>query len=237
MALFTDVHAITFDIDNTLFDLSAVLEIAMAEAVHELHSRVGEDVAGHVDVAHLAELREAAAEEMAHERGTHGDWLVEVRRLSFRRLVEALQVPNGSELVEHIAEAFFRARYGRVTLYDGAHEALADLRQRYVLGIITNGNSSLADTPIQDFFRCNVIASERGWAKPDIRIFEAAAVDLGVAAEHIVHLGDSLPEDIAGAQAAGMRAVWFNPERLVNDSDVVPNAEIQSFRELTSLFG
>jgi putative hydrolase of the HAD superfamily len=235
MAPFTDVRAITFDIDNTLFDLSAVLERAMADAVLELHSHVEPGVADHVDIAHLAQLREAVAEEMAHERDTHGDWLVEVRRESFRRLVADLGVPNGTELTEHVAEAFFRARHGGITLYAGALEALTELRERFTLGIITNGNSSLADTPIRDFFACNIVASERGWSKPDVRIFEAAARELDLEPQHMLHIGDSLPEDIAGAQAAGLRAIWFNPVGLVNESDVVPDAEIQRFEELPPL--
>lgn len=236
MTPFTDVRAITFDIDNTLFDLSAVLEAAMADAVLELQARVDPGVADHVDVAHLAALREAVAEEMAHERDTHGDWLVEVRRESFRRLVRDLSVPNAGELAQQVAEAFFRRRHSGVTLYPGALDAIERLQQRFVLGVITNGNSSIADTPIHVMFRSIVVASECGWSKPDGRIFALACEELDIEPRHIVHIGDSLPEDIAGAQAAGIRTIWFNPDVHVNDSDVVPDAELRRYADLQGLF-
>jgi FMN phosphatase YigB (HAD superfamily) len=33
---------------------------------------------------------------------------------------------------------------------------------------------------------------------------------LGLRAEEVVHVGDSLTADVAGAQAAGIAAVWVN---------------------------
>ncbi len=45
-----------------------------------------------------------------------------------------------------------------------------------------------------------------GWAKPDERIFEAAANDLGLAGDEILHVGDSLKEDVKGASKAGWQS-------------------------------
>lgn len=50
-----------------------------------------------------------------------------------------------------------------------------------------------------------------GVEKPDARIFALALERLGVAAEHAVHIGDSWPADVAGALAAGWRAIWYLP--------------------------
>ena len=60
-----------------------------------------------------------------------------------------------------------------------------------------------------------VIVSERaGVSKPDPRIFAIALEELDVRPEEAVMVGDSWKADIAGARAAGLRPVWFNPRRL-----------------------
>ena len=42
--------------------------------------------------------------------------------------------------------------------------------------------------------------------------FDAALSRLGVPASHAVMVGDSLANDIRGAQAAGLEAVWLSTE-------------------------
>ena len=46
--------------------------------------------------------------------------------------------------------------------------------------------------------------------KPDSRIFEAALDGLRLPASEVVHIGDDVVADVAGAKAVGMRAIWFN---------------------------
>jgi putative hydrolase of the HAD superfamily len=47
-------------------------------------------------------------------------------------------------------------------------------------------------------------------AKPDPRLFQIALDRLGMAAGDAVFAGDRVQIDVRGAQAAGMRAVWFD---------------------------
>ena len=49
-----------------------------------------------------------------------------------------------------------------------------------------------------------------GATKPDARIFNAALAAAGVAAAEAVMIGDAWHTDVAGAVAAGVRAVWLN---------------------------
>lgn len=58
-----------------------------------------------------------------------------------------------------------------------------------------------------------VVASyEIGAEKPDPEIFEAALALLppSVARGRVLHVGDSMPEDVRGAEAVGLRAVWLD---------------------------
>ena len=53
-------------------------------------------------------------------------------------------------------------------------------------------------------------SAEVGWRKPSPRIFEAAMRVLGTGAARTVMVGDSETADVAGAHAAGMRAVLLS---------------------------
>jgi putative hydrolase of the HAD superfamily len=75
-----------------------------------------------------------------------------------------------------------------------------DSRLRAVLGGL--GLSSLVDTVIH--------SSHAGAAKPDPAIFHATLAALGVPPARAAHVGDRVDEDIAGAHAAGMRAVLLD---------------------------
>jgi putative hydrolase of the HAD superfamily len=56
-----------------------------------------------------------------------------------------------------------------------------------------------------------------GAAKPDPRIFEVALARAGVARAEAVHIGDTLTQDAAGAEAAGITPIHFDPLRACRD--------------------
>jgi FMN hydrolase / 5-amino-6-(5-phospho-D-ribitylamino)uracil phosphatase len=97
--------------------------------------------------------------------------------------------------------------------FEGVVETIDGLRGRYSLGVITNGDGKLQRAK---WLRLNlgielvVISAEFGFEKPDPRIFARACSLAGVAANEAVFVGDRLDVDVAGAKAAGIRAVWFN---------------------------
>jgi putative hydrolase of the HAD superfamily len=79
------------------------------------------------------------------------------------------------------------------------------------LVVVSNWDISLHDvlqetglTPLLD----DVLSSaEVGHSKPDPAIFVAALERAGLPAGEVVHIGDSVEEDVAGARAAGIEAV------------------------------
>jgi putative hydrolase of the HAD superfamily len=58
-----------------------------------------------------------------------------------------------------------------------------------------------------------LVSADYAVRKPSPLLFETAAARLGVAPADVWFVGDRLDTDIAGARAAGMTTVWFNPER------------------------
>lgn len=57
--------------------------------------------------------------------------------------------------------------------------------------------------------------------KPRKELFEYALKSTGLSAEDVVHIGDSLSSDIAGAASVGIRAIWVNRSQREVAKDVV----------------
>jgi putative hydrolase of the HAD superfamily len=82
------------------------------------------------------------------------------------------------------------------------------------LVVVSNWDSSLADVldriGIGEQVDGVVTSAGAGAAKPDPAIFRVALARVGVRAAQALHIGDSLVEDVAGARAAGVGAVWLD---------------------------
>ena len=103
----------------------------------------------------------------------------------------------------------------RFRAFDDAPPALMQLRDRGLrLVCVSNWDYALPEVlervgvlPLLD----GVITSAAvGARKPDPRIFHEALEVAGCSAEEALHVGDSSEEDVAGAEAAGVRAVLLD---------------------------
>ncbi len=96
---------------------------------------------------------------------------------------------------------------------------LSRLSQRFQLSLLTNGAPAMQRTKVstsglEAFFDTIFVGGEFTRGKPHPAIFEAALEEAGCRPEQVVHVGDSLLHDIAGAQAVGIHGVWLNRKRL-----------------------
>jgi putative hydrolase of the HAD superfamily len=125
-------------------------------------------------------------------------------------------------------------------LVDGVAETLPLLAERYALAVVCDAAMTpgrvlrqvLALHGLEEWFDAFFFSDEHHWSKPDRRAFLTPLAALGVAPHEAVHVGDIQRTDIAGAQAAGLRAVHFVG---INSSDLpVSSAEavVTRFSEL-----
>jgi HAD superfamily hydrolase (TIGR01509 family) len=125
-------------------------------------------------------------------------------------------------------------------LAPGALETLTALRE---LGLATAlvSNAGMTTAPnlrlmmrhycIEDLFDQLLFSDELQLAKPDPRIFQAAARDLGVEPEDCAFVGDNPHNDVAGSLAVGMFAVQIGAK--VRDGiTAVPSLRIETLSEL-----
>lgn len=109
-----------------------------------------------------------------------------------------------------------------------------------VLGVLSNGWNPLQDLKARRAgFGGTVIASaDLGVQKPDPAAFAALAEQLGLPPARCFYVGDDPKADVAGALAAGFRAVWLDNEGKTYPPELPPPTHvIHSLRELPALAG
>jgi len=105
--------------------------------------------------------------------------------------------------------------------------------------IITNGatqvqKAKIEKTGLDKIFDMVIISDEVGVSKPDPKIFNIALQNLNIKPEEALFVGDNLENDINGCQKAGLKGIWFNPNNLKNDTDIIPFKEINTFNQILS---
>lgn len=124
----------------------------------------------------------------------------------------------------------------------GAREALAVLAAAGVpMGVLSNASfgaevirHDLARHGLADHLAFVMVTADYVVRKPSTLLLEVAATRLGVAAPDIWVVGDRLDTDVAGAKAAGMRAVWLRPPNAAPST--LPDVTVQDWAELRACF-
>lgn len=126
----------------------------------------------------------------------------------------------------------------KTNLFEGCHDVLRELSQKYEMHIITNGFDEVQHIKIEksrlDEYFDQVITSEiAGSKKPDSRIFEYTLDITQTSKEEGLMIGDGIETDIFGARNFGMDQVYFNPNK--NSQPVEATYEISQLSELLDL--
>jgi len=197
-----DIRVITLDLDDTLWEILPVIrraEAALNDWLAKRYPRIPERwprdrrhtlreelVARHADKAHdLTFLRKEMLALMAEDAGYDAS-------------------------LNEAAFAVFDEHRNALETFPDVEPALSKLKRRYRVIAVTNGNADLRKIGIDRWFDGFVSARTAGAAKPDSRIFAAAVQAGGASPTETLHVGDHPHQDVAGAQAAGLRAVWVN---------------------------
>lgn len=198
------IRAISLDLDDTLWPIWPTIERAEAVLHDWLHSHAPTTAQQFANPQALRAVRE---EIQTLRPDLTGD-LIALRRESIRLALQ--RAGDDPALAEPAFEVFYDARQ-RVELFEGALECLAFLSARFPVVAVTNGNADIHRVGIGAHFQTALSANVLGIAKPDPRIFHAAAAAVNVAPHEVLHVGDDATLDAHGALEAGLQAVWFNP--------------------------
>lgn len=224
------LQLISFDLDDTLWDLPPV--IAAAEAELLAWARHQAPALARLPADALQAIRARLVEGQPDLRHR-------ISQLRQRVLFEALRetghpVDEAQELAAIAFEVFISARH-KVQLFPEVESTLQALSQRFRLAVLTNGNADVRRLNLAHHFEVILCAEDLGIGKPDPAPFGEVLRRTGISAERAVHIGDHPLDDIAGAQGAGLRAIWFNPAGKPWAQERRPDAEIRNLAELPGL--
>ena len=182
------VSAVVFDFDYTLTVPDRPRQAVLDEAT---------DAVGAPRLSREAYLD-------AHSRHLDSDTRVPI----FAELLPA----DGDVDPEALADAYREKVADSLRSVEGVASLLADLREEYALGLLTNGPADAQQSKLDRFdwvdeFDVIVITGHLEAGKPDERAFRAVLDDLGVEPGEAVYVGDDPEADVEGAKNAGMHAI------------------------------
>jgi 2-haloalkanoic acid dehalogenase type II len=221
------IRALLFDLDDTLWPITPVIE--RAEAL--LFEWLREQVPLVTERYTIAAMRARRSELMA----ANPRFRVDLWALRHAALHEAFAACDADTTrITEAMDVFTTAR-NQVTLFEDVLECLPRLAERITLGSLTNGAADLQQIGLDHHFSVSLAAHEIGRAKPDPAVFRAACEALALPPSEVAYVGDDLRLDVEGAQKAGLRGLWLNrygAAKPAEQSHIEPDATLASLHEL-----
>jgi HAD superfamily hydrolase (TIGR01549 family) len=221
--------AISFDLDDTLYNNGPVIEqaeLAMQKKLRQLLPQLGL-----IDPDFWWLKRKELALLNPDVRHDVSRW----RLLSLEQGLTELGIRRceAAEIAELAFAAFYKAR-SNLTVPQSSHQLLKALAERYPLVAITNGNADLELLQIRPYFQHSYRAGPGGQMKPFPDMFLRACQQLAIQPRQLLHIGDNSKADVQGALNAGCQAVWLR-QQTDNQTLLLPHLQIDSLQQLTAL--
>ena len=227
------VKAITFDLDDTLWPLFDVIMHAHKSSndyLIEKHPQMQ-------GILFSSEERKKWKELVGQEPDL-ANRLSELRqKVIYELLVENKVAPEEAKSLSKESFEIFLDERHKVVYFDDVLETLENLKNDYILGVITNGNADIKTLKIDHLFDFYLNAEMVNESKPGRKIFDEAARLAGVMPEEICHIGDHPVNDVEGALNAGFQAMWMNAlEKDWEHKDELKVPELKNWKDLESEF-
>lgn len=228
MLTLRDFDAMTFDCYGTLIDWESGLAQALQPILraHDIH--LSDDQA----------LEAFAAAEAAAEQGIYAPYR-EVLAAALRAVGERLGfAPSAAE------QQRFSDSVGDWPPFADSAEALARIKRRFRLGVITNCDDDLfarSSRRLGVAFDWVITAQQARSYKPALRNFELAFERIDVPRARILHVAQSLYHDHVPAKQVGLATVWVNRRHdkagfgATPPAAAAPDLEVPDLHTLTEL--
>ncbi len=160
---------------------------------------------------------------------------LELRTKRFSDLLNHFKAKGDANL---LSQFYLKGLVEEFEFMPSAKEVLQELHGHFELVYITNGLSDvqrprLERSGIERLFSSIIIADEIGHQKPNAAYFQTALHSVNnPLKENVLVIGDNLSADILGGNQFGLDTCWYNYQRKLNNTDVLPKYEIQHFTEL-----
>ena len=199
------IQMITFDLDDTLWDNKPTITNAEIKTRKWIEDRVGAIEWG--DLNDFLQLRETLI-----KKDKSIAWDISKLRIEiFKEKIKGLVSTDDITKLAEDAFAYFLKKRHEIELFPGVEDALKVLSENYILGVLTNGNADIYKLSIGKYFEFSISSLEAQDSKPNKSHFELAKSRLpNLKYSEMLHIGDHQINDIFGAHALGIKALWFN---------------------------
>ncbi len=221
---FPDLKAIVFDLDNTLLDHNAAEKQAITAFLplyyHEPLIGSLLQTAPQEFLSRYRHWNEILWRDLSMKRLSADDLKWQRFAKTLLDVAPVFTDEDAKRLGKEMGKTYLELYADHWSMIPKADETLLALKDRFKLGLITNGfteqqEGKLARFGWQTRFDAALLSGKVGVMKPHKEIFDMTLAALGVKAHEIVYVGDHYETDIVGAQNAGWRAIWFNPANSV----------------------
>ncbi|GAB2581986.1 HAD family hydrolase [Kribbella endophytica] len=222
------IDTLFFDGDNTLWNFDQVMRRSLHATLAKL--REHHSAAEALTVDDLIADRQAVAAEL---NGTELN-LERLRLAAFQRTLTRLGPPDPS-LAAELNAFYLERRFADIELYPDTIPVLRALGTSYRIGLLSNGNSYPAKAGLEELFDVVLFSQDLGVAKPDPAAYQLAAEKVDRPPSAIAMIGDSLPNDVTGPQAAGWTGIWLNRDGFPCPDGHAPDAALGDLHELADV--
>lgn len=200
------IKVISFDLDDTLWAVQPVID----EANRRLYTWYQQHAPRFTERFSLNDFSEL--QQQAHQHyPEHAYSVTKVRQnMIHLGLTEAgYEGEERATLAEQSFAVFLAAR-NEVSFFEHALTMIETLHPDYQLGALTNGNADINRVGLDRYFDFAIHADHIGIGKPDSRMFKALLDLTDTSPAEVLHVGDSLEHDVAGAKQSGVHSLWVN---------------------------
>ena len=227
-----NIKLITFDLDDTFWDISPVIIKAEMATRSYLESHIGKQDWGSMS-DFLSHRKELIKEDPSYE------WDIgALRKKIYENKIKKANLPLSEQqkLVKQCYEMFLKLRH-EVEFYDGVYEAIEELSKNYSLGVLTNGNADIFSFEIGKFFDFSISSYDVQSNKPKKDHFVMSKNKYkNLEFDQIIHIGDHPVNDVYGSHMLGINAIWFNKNNDGWDNhDIEKPIQFNSWKSIVKL--
>ena len=236
-----NIRGLIFDINGTLIDIHT------NEAYDEIY-RVISNLLSYQGISlsadHIRDLYyQIMKEQRLSSKENHSEFdavgiFQEIMKRYATDFTRKLPAEKRSQLPLFLAEVYRAVSRFRLQPYPDVVEVLTELRPRYLLAALSDGQSAYAVPELQaagllDFFNPVIVSGDLGYRKPDVRIFESVLSGMKLKPSEVLFIGNDMYRDIFGAKQLGLKTIFFKSNQGEQEKEgVQPDYIIYHFSEL-----
>ena len=225
------IELITFDIDDTFWDIRSTIVNAEMNSRQWSEDRIGEKI----EWGTFEDFMKIRSELVKKDPSLEYD-LGMLRKKTIAHHTKKF-FKNTKDFNEFIEDAyiFFLGERHKVTFCDDVVLVLEELCSEYKLGVLTNGNADVNKLGIGHLFDFSISSVDVKSNKPDKAHFVKARELSQVDFKNTLHVGDHPVNDIFGARNLGINTMWFNLNNLNWEVDDNPPIQFNKWSEFHDL--